>query len=111
MQSKRPKLEWFQRGLVLLKRTPPPIRPFDNGSVDLTESRRSFGNKTVRANMHAGNKWDDAIGEAGPEDPDLSIIAFQTLDGQPLAVSRIFPCTILAIDSSAADYFGFSPKD
>ncbi|MCH5378170.1 MAG: hypothetical protein JJ992_29795, partial [Planctomycetes bacterium] len=49
-----------------------------------------FGNPTVRANMHAGRNWDDVTGESGPEDPDLSLISFQTKDGRPIAVLANF---------------------
>jgi hypothetical protein len=65
-----------------------------------------FGNLTVRANMHAGNKWDDAIGEAGPEDPELSLISFQTRDGKPLAVLGNFSMHYFGDKDISADYFG-----
>ena len=65
-----------------------------------------FGNMTVRANMHAGRNWDDATGEAGPEDPDLSLIAFQTRDGKPLAVLANFSMHYFGDKNISADYFG-----
>ncbi len=65
-----------------------------------------FGNWTVRANMHAGAKWDDATGEAGPEDPDLSLIAFQTLAGKPVAVLANFSMHYFGDKNISADYFG-----
>lgn len=65
-----------------------------------------FGNKTVRANMHAGAKWDDAVGEAGPEDPDLSLISIQTKDGKPLAVLANFSMHYFGDKDLSADYFG-----
>ena len=49
-----------------------------------------FGNMTVRANMHSGSNWDDVTGESGPEDPDLSLISLQSLDGRPIAVLANF---------------------
>jgi hypothetical protein len=65
-----------------------------------------FGNMTVRANMHAGRKWEDAVGEAGPEDPDLSIISIQTKAGKPLAVLSNFSMHYFGDKDISADYFG-----
>lgn len=65
-----------------------------------------FGNQTVRANMHAGAKWEDAVGEAGPEDPDLSLISIQTQDGKPLAVLANFSMHYFGDKDISADYFG-----
>jgi len=65
-----------------------------------------FGNQTVRANMHAGRNWDDVTGESGPEDPDLSLIAFQTRDGKPLAVLANFSMHYFGDQALSADYFG-----
>jgi hypothetical protein len=65
-----------------------------------------FGNKTVRANMHAGANWDDAVGEAGPEDPELSLISFRTRSGQPLAVLANFSMHYFSDKDISADYFG-----
>ena len=65
-----------------------------------------FGNLTVRANMHAGAKWDDAVGEAGPEDPDLSLISIQSRDGKPLAVLGNFSMHYFGDKDLSADYFG-----
>lgn len=65
-----------------------------------------FGNPTVRANMHAGGNWDDAVGEAGPEDPDLSLISVQAEDGRPLAILANFSMHYFSDDALSADYFG-----
>ena len=65
-----------------------------------------FGNPTVRANMHAGRNWDDVTGEAGPEDPDLSLISFQAKDGRPLAVLANFSMHYFGDQAISADYFG-----
>lgn len=65
-----------------------------------------FGNKTVRANMHAGRNWDDVTGEAGPEDPELSLIAFQAKDGRPIAVLANFSMHYFGDQDISADYFG-----
>jgi len=65
-----------------------------------------FGNPTVRANMHAANNWDDVVGPSGPEDPELSVIAFQSLDGQPIAVLANFSMHYFGDQPISADYFG-----
>ncbi len=66
-----------------------------------------FGNPTVRANMHAGANWDNVTGESGPEDPDLSLISLQSLDGRPIAVLANFSMHYFGGDQPlSADYFG-----
>lgn len=65
-----------------------------------------FGNKTLRANMHAGRNWDDVTGESGPEDPDLSLVSFQARDGRPLAVLGNFSMHYFGDKDISADYFG-----
>jgi hypothetical protein len=65
-----------------------------------------FGNLSVRANMHAGRNWDEAVGESGPEDPDLSLISIQTKEGKPLAVLANFSMHYFGDKDISADYFG-----
>ncbi len=65
-----------------------------------------FGNKTVRANMHAGRNWDDVTGESGPEDPDLSLVSIQARDGRPIAVLGNFSMHYFGDRDISADYFG-----
>ncbi len=65
-----------------------------------------FGNPTVRANMHAASNWDDVTGPSGPEDPDLSLISFQALDGSPIAVIANFSMHYFSDTAISADYFG-----
>ncbi len=65
-----------------------------------------FGNKTVRATMHAGRTWDDVTGESGPEDPSLSMISFQTKDGRPIALLANFSMHYFGDQALSADYFG-----
>lgn len=65
-----------------------------------------FGNQTVRANMHAGANLDDVTGEAGPEDPELSLISVRTKDGAPLAVLANFSMHYFGDNDISADYFG-----
>lgn len=66
-----------------------------------------FGNRTVRANMHAARDWDDVVGAAGPEDPELSLISFQAADGRPLAVLANFSMHYFGgVKALSPDYFG-----
>lgn len=65
-----------------------------------------FGNQTVRANMHAGRNWDDVTGEAGPEDPDLALLAIQARDGRALAVLANFSMHYFGDQYISPDYYG-----
>ncbi len=65
-----------------------------------------FGNPTVRANMHAANNPDDVTGQSGPEDPELSIIAFETIDRVPIAAMANFSMHYFGDKPISADYFG-----
>jgi len=65
-----------------------------------------FGNPTVRANMHPGYQSPDATGPAGPTDPDLSVISFQSRDGRPIALLANFSMHYYGSPSVGADYFG-----
>lgn len=65
-----------------------------------------FGNPTIRANMHSAANPDDATGPTGPEDPQLGIIAFETLDGQPIAALANFSMHYFSDSPISADYFG-----
>ncbi|WP_419189953.1 hypothetical protein [Stieleria marina] len=65
-----------------------------------------FGNRSVRANMHAGAKPENVTGESGPEDPELSVIAFQSTAGKPIAVLCNFSMHYFGDQPISADYFG-----
>lgn len=65
-----------------------------------------FGNLTVRANMHPGHLSQDATGPSGPEDPDLSLISFQSIDGRPIALLASFSMHYYSTAALSADYFG-----
>lgn len=65
-----------------------------------------FGNRTVRANMHAAQVLEDVTGESGPEDPELSLISFQARDGRPIAVLANFSMHYFGDAPISADYFG-----
>ena len=67
-----------------------------------------FGNPTVRATMHAARNSDDAIGPTGPEDPQLSLVAFKTPAGDPIAVLANFSMHYFGSQPGiSADYFGY----
>ncbi len=66
-----------------------------------------FGNPTLRANMHAGANLDNVTGESGPEDPDLSMIAFKSPEGRPIAVLSNFSMHYFSgVEALHPDYFG-----
>ena len=70
-----------------------------------------FGNPTVRANMHAGNNWDNVIGKSGPEDPLLSLISVQSVDGKPIGLLANFSMHYFGDRDISADYFGLFADD
>ena len=65
-----------------------------------------FGNLTDRANMHVASNLDNVTGESGPEDPDLSLISFQAVDGRPIAVLANFSMHYFGDAALSAVYFG-----
>lgn len=70
------------------------------------EREDPFGEMTVRASMHtAKNNLENVTGESGPEDPELSVISFQTLEGEPIALLANFSMHYFS-GGGAADYFG-----
>jgi putative membrane-bound dehydrogenase-like protein len=65
-----------------------------------------FGERTVRANMHPGHESKDAIGPAGPVDPDLSVFSIQTPDGRPVALLANYSMHYYESPLLSADYYG-----
>ena len=66
-----------------------------------------FGNRTVRATMHAASNRENVTGESGPEDPDLAMISIQARNGRPLAVLANFSMHYFSGEVGlSADYFG-----
>lgn len=65
-----------------------------------------FGNKTVRANMHAGRIIDDVTGESGPPDPSLPMISVKARDGRPIALLANYSMHYFSDSAISADYFG-----
>lgn len=65
-----------------------------------------FGNKTVRANMHAATDWAKVIGPTGPEDPMLQMISIRAKDGKPIGLLANFSMHYFGDRDISADYFG-----
>ncbi len=65
-----------------------------------------FGDRTVRANMHAATKWDQVIGKSGPEDPMLTMISVRTAKGEPLGLLANFSMHYFGDRDISPDYFG-----
>ena len=70
-----------------------------------------FGEVTVRVNMHPGWENPDTIGPSGPVDPDLSLLSFQTPEGEPVALLANYSMHYYGSDPISPDYCGlFSEK-
>lgn len=69
-----------------------------------------FGQPTGRANMHPGYLSKDVVGPSGPVDPQLSVIALQTLDGKPLGVLANYSQHYFGSGPISADYYGLFCK-
>ncbi|MCC7374350.1 MAG: HEAT repeat domain-containing protein [Verrucomicrobiales bacterium] len=65
-----------------------------------------FGQPTVRAHMHPGHQSPDAIGPSGPVDPGLSVVAFRSSTGRPLAVLANYSQHYYGSELLSSDYYG-----
>ena len=65
-----------------------------------------FGQKNIRAHMHPGHQSPDAVGPSGPVDPELSVLALQTLDGKYLGVLGNFSQHYYGSSLVSSDYYG-----
>ena len=67
-----------------------------------------FGEMTVRANMHPGYQNPDFEGPSGPVDPGLSILAFQSPAGRPIALLANYSMHYVGVPAAtlSADYYG-----
>lgn len=65
-----------------------------------------FGERTVRANMHPGYMNPDAIGPSGPSDPAITVLSFQSLTGQPVALLANYSMHYYDSPMLSADYYG-----
>ncbi len=65
-----------------------------------------FGQRTVRAMMHPGYQNPDYIGPAGPADPQLSVVAFRSPGGRPIALVANYSMHYFGAAPVSPDYFG-----
>jgi len=67
-----------------------------------------FGDLTVRAHMHPGYQNPEFIGPSGPVDPDLSVLAFQTPRGRPVALLANYSMHYVGAGARVVspDYYG-----
>ena len=65
-----------------------------------------FGVRNVRAHMHPGYQSQNHIGPSGPADQDLTLLSFQTRDGQPLAVLANFAMHYFGSPLVSGDFCG-----
>ena len=65
-----------------------------------------FGERTVRANMHPGYVNPNAIGPSGPSDPAITVLSFQSLTGQPVALLANYSMHYYDSPMLSADYYG-----
>lgn len=65
-----------------------------------------FGQSTVRAMMHPGYQNPDYIGPAGPVDPQLTVVAFRSAGGRPIALVANYSMHFFGDAPVSADYFG-----
>ena len=64
------------------------------------------GRRTVRAMMHPGYQNPEFIGPCGPTDPEVSVLAVQTLEGKPMALVANYSMHYFGSRPISADYFG-----
>jgi len=65
-----------------------------------------LGRRNVRAMMHPGYQNSQFIGPCGPADPQVSVLAVQSLDGRPIALLANYSMHYFGAEPISADYFG-----
>ncbi len=67
-----------------------------------------FGDLTVRANMHPGYQNPDFVGPAGPVDAGLTVLAFESAGGRPLALLANYSMHYVGVPGGVVspDYYG-----
>lgn len=65
-----------------------------------------FGNRSVRANMHAATNYDHVTGKSGPEDPMLTMISVESAEGEPIGLLANFSMHYFGDRDISPDYFG-----
>ena len=71
-----------------------------------TQNRDFTGSKGDRAQMNPGTKIGDAVCRTGIPNPIVSVVAFQTPDGKPLALLANYSTHYAGAPNLSADYFG-----
>ncbi len=64
------------------------------------------GRQTIRAMMHPGHQNPEYIGPCGPADPEVSVLAVQSLDGKPMALVANYSMHYFGAGAISADYYG-----
>ncbi|MDY0165846.1 MAG: hypothetical protein RBS80_04835 [Thermoguttaceae bacterium] len=65
-----------------------------------------LGRRNVRAMMHPGYQNPQYIGPCGPSDPEVSVLAVQSLDGKPMALLANYSMHYFGGSPISADYYG-----
>lgn len=65
-----------------------------------------LGRRNVRAMMHPGYQNPEFIGPCGPSDPQVSVLAVQSPDGNPLALLANYSMHYFGAEPISADYYG-----
>ncbi|MFN0052832.1 MAG: hypothetical protein ACKV0T_11625 [Planctomycetales bacterium] len=72
---------------------------------DAAPTNRFSGKQHDLAQMHPGFKNAKALRPTGPVDPDVPVVALQTLDGRPLATLTNYSMHYVGAKPISADYF------
>ncbi len=66
-----------------------------------------FGQRNVRAHMHPGHQNPHVVGPSGPDDPDITMLSVQALDGHPIALLANYSMHYYGAGAVSADYYGY----
>ncbi len=64
------------------------------------------GRQTIRAMMHPGHQNPEYIGPCGPADPEVSVLAVESLEGKPMALLANYSMHYFGASAISADYYG-----
>ncbi len=65
-----------------------------------------LGRQNVRAMMHPSHQNPEFIGPCGPSDPQVSVLAVQTPEGEPIALLANYSMHYFGAEPISADYYG-----
>ncbi len=67
-----------------------------------------FGEMTIRSNMHPGYQHPDFVGPAGPQEPGVTLVSFQTPEGRPVALITNYSMHYVGAGGGVVspDYYG-----